>query len=334
MEFLLRIGIDIMGSDSIPHLFFDAVLQTRRYLTKGDSLVVIATRSTVKALKEEYGAHLVHSSEIEFYPVVDEIKMAEEPLKAAHHKKNSSLVTGIRLLKRRYIDALVSAGNTGALVTSATLNLPRFPGIKRPALLAMVPTNNGFVAVLDVGGSVSCKAHHLVQFARMGTLFQRCFNDIAIPRVGLLNIGKEPQKGSLNVRQAYKALQDLATKTGEIHFVGNVEASTVFQGGVDVLVTDGFTGNVFLKTSEGLSSMMLDAMQQSLSDIPIEWQKNTLDSLQHFFNYAGYPGAILCGVERILIKCHGHSSIQAIVSSIKGAITLVNQQFLSKMCMK
>lgn len=329
----MRIGVDLMGSDSSPKVLFAAVLQVCDELDLKDSLVVIATHSVVSELRREYQQLLSESghARIEFHAVFDAIGMAEEPLQAVSHKKGSSLVVGIRLLKKRYLDAFVSAGNTGALIASSTLHLPRLPGVKRPALLVLLPTLKGTVAVLDVGGSVVCKVHHLVQFASMGATFQSCSQGIEIPNVGLLNIGIEPKKGTSAVRQAYQILMEQNAPLSKMNFVGNVEGREVFRGGIDVLVTDGFTGNVLIKTSEGVSSFILEYIYETLKNAPSEQLAQAFQLLKKNFSYAEYPGAIVCGVDGVVIKCHGNASTKAMLNSIRGAIQLVSEQLIAKM---
>jgi phosphate acyltransferase len=338
----LHIGIDLMGGDKPPDVLFEAIIQAAEQLDDSHSLLVIATKSVVNLLSRlELPAlsakqlSVRQRARIEFHVVADAISMGDEPLGAVRRKKGSSLVVGIRLLKKRRIDAFVSCGNTGALVASSTLSLPMLPGVSRPALLAVLPTEKGSVAVIDVGGNVSCKAHHLVQFARLGAAYQRSIQGIECPLVGLLNIGVESKKGTTEVRQAYEILktqcQELAAKgiTPRLHFLGNVEGREVFQGAVDVLVTDGFTGNVLLKTTEGVASFIFNSLQETLKDHSSEIVMNTLSDLQKHFNYAEYPGAIVCGVDGIVVKCHGNSSAKALLSSIRGAITLVKKRVIT-----
>lgn len=330
----MRIGIDLMGGDSPPYDLFDAVLQAAEQLDAAYSLVVIATKSVVDQLSPIL--HPMPSSgkkgKIEFRIVASSIAMADEPLGAFRRKKESSLVVGIRLLKKRQLDAFVSCGNTGALVGGATLSLPMLPGINRPALLATLPTERGSVAVLDVGGNVSCKARHLVQFAYLGAAYQRALQGIETPVVGLLNIGVESRKGTTEVCQAYETLksqcQELADCgiTPRMHFAGNIEGRDVFKGAVDVLVTDGFTGNVLLKTTEGAASFIFNTLKEGLKDKASDALTHALDGLQKQFNYAEYPGAIVCGIDGVVIKAHGSSSAKALFSSIVGAAELVKKR--------
>lgn len=332
----MRIGIDLMGSDSSPHVLFDAVLQAAKQLDASHFLVVIATKSVVdhfspliKAISTN-----VNQAKIEFRIVADSIAMADEPLGAFRRKKESSMVVGIRLMKKGQLDAFVSCGNTGALVGGVTLSLPKLPGISRSALLAMLPTEKGSVAVLDVGGNVSCKARHLVQFAYLGAAYQRALQGIEAPVVGLLNIGVESRKGTTEVCQAYEVLKTQCQNyeamgiPPPMRFVGNIEGRDVFKGTVDVLVTDGFTGNVLLKTTEGAAFFIFDSLKKSIRDKEAEGLVQAVDNLQNQFNYAEYPGAIVCGVDAVIIKAHGSASAKALLSSILGAASLVKKRVI------
>jgi len=318
-----------MGSDRSPHVLFDAVIQSAKQLDPSVELLVITTKECAESFASRVPT--TSAAKIEFYFAPDVINMRDEPLLAVRHKKGSSLVVGVKLLKKKALDAFVTSGNTGALITCATLMLPFFPGIRRPALLALLPTETGSVAVIDVGGNVSCKAHHLVQFAEMGLAFQSCHRGIEKPRIGLLNIGIESKKGTREVQQAYQVLKEKEEQGAPLHFVGNVEGREVFQGKVDLLVTDGFTGNVLLKTSEGVASFILETIKRSLGPPLTHLQEHAFQQLQHHFNYAEHPGAILLGVEGIIIKCHGDATSKALLNSIKGAISFVEKKLVVKL---
>ena len=324
----MRIGVDLMGGDNSPHAIFSAVVQAVECLGPNDSITIIATHRVIQEIK---GQPL--SSKIEFYSVADTIAMGDDPLLSVFRKRGSSIVVGIRLLKKRMLDAFVSAGNSGALIASATIQLPRLPGIKRPALLALLPTVKGSVAILDIGGSVSCRVNHLIQFAYMGAVFQSCHLSIEKPKIALLNIGVEAQKGNSVLRQAYQQLSTefSAALPVSMQFFGNVEGRDVFQGEVDVVVTDGFTGNVLLKTSEGVSSFIFDQLKELVEQGTSDPFKQNLKQLKRDFSYDEYPGAILCGIEGVIVKCHGNSSSKGILNGIKGAMHLVNQGLIAKM---
>ncbi len=320
-----------MGSESSPTILFESVWQAAQKLPT-ITFVVLATKTVIDAIwsQDHLPSQLSRcGARIECHAVSDIIEMHDEPIKAIREKKNSSLVVGLRLLKKHHLNAFISAGNTGALIAGAALSLPLLPGIKRPALLATLPTEKGDVAVLDVGGNVSCKASHLVQFAQMGAAYQRCYQGIERPRVGLLNIGVESKKGTSEVRQAYQLLQALAENPSQrMQFIGNIEGREVFLGQADVLVTDGFTGNVLLKASEGVSFFLLDQLRHVLKDLPAEKQASILHDLRHQFDYEEYSGAIVCGVDCVAVKCHGKSSVKGLFNGIMGAISLVQNGFI------
>lgn len=330
----MRIGIDLMGSDSSPHLLFDAVLQAADRFGSSHSLLVIATQAVINQLSllVDNKQTVRSKASIAFKAAEDSISMGDEPLGAVRRKKGSSMVVGMRLLKKRQIDAFVSCGNTGALITSAAISLSRLPGVVRPALLAILPTEKGPVSILDVGGNMSCKSQHLVQFAYLGSAYQRAIRNIQVPRVGLLNVGSESKKGTKDVRQAYDLLKTSHQAiNGEGHplmeFVGNVEGRDVFSGSVDVLVTDGFTGNVLLKTAEGIATLIFDTLKEK---VPMESMGEVIQQVKKQFNYAEYPGAIVCGVDGIVIKVHGSASAKALLSSIIGAADCVEKKVVER----
>lgn len=298
-----------MGSSASPAVLFDAVVQAASFLDPSDSLVAIG--------REEPSCS--DFEQVEFYCVSDEITMEVDPLWAVRHQKGASLTTGIRLLQEKQIDGFVSAGNTGALIASSALQLRTLPGVSRPALIAALPTEQGSVAVIDVGGNISYKAHHLMEFACMGAAYQRVYEGIEQPTVGLLNIGTESKKGTAKLREAYHLLEQKES----VHFVGNVEGREVFEGKVDVLVTDGFTGNVFLKAAEGVSSFIFTTVKK-------EYPTAVLDTLEKKFHHAEYPGALVCGVEGVVVKCHGDASTKAMLNAIKGAVRAVRQHLVTR----
>lgn len=320
-----------MGSDSPPSQLFQAVLQAASNLDRTFQLVVIATKTYTDQFAVQILKQGPHQASIVFQTVAETIAMTEDPLRAVRRKKEASLTVGMRLLKKKQLSAFVSCGNTGALIASAALSLPMLPGVSRPALLASLPTERGNVAVLDVGGSVACKARYLVQFAYLGAAYQRAVQGIEVPKVGLLNIGSESKKGTEEVRQAYELLKghclDLAAQgmAPRMHFVGNIEGRDIFKGSVDVLVTDGFTGNVLLKTVEGTASFIFNSLVNILKE------SAALNELEKQFNYAEYPGAIICGVEGVLIKTHGNASTKALYSSIIGAANCITKNLIAQL---
>lgn len=319
-----------MGSDRSPIALFQAVELTVKAFPSL-SLAVFVTQAALDEIIAVYSYdYLKRHGTIEFHITPDVIEMHDDPLLAIRHKKHSSIVLGIKLLKRRYLDALVTCGNTGAFIAASTLSLPLLPGVKRPALLATLPTAKGSVAIIDVGGSVSCKAHHLIQFAILGASYQCASKGIEKPRVGLLNIGAESGKGTAELRKAYQLLREM-NENGEIVFAGNIEGREVFQGAVDVLVTDGFTGNVLLKSSEGVSLFLLQKLEKTLRQLLPEQHPSLMPILKQQFDYEEYSGAIVCGVDGVAIKSHGQSSPKTLFRSIEEAIRLLENNLIPQM---
>lgn len=326
----MRIGIDLMGSDSSPHILFEAVLRAADCLKADCKLIVIGTQSVLEGISA-FKPYSKTSSQIIFQEAADMIGMAEEPLKAVRSKKDASLVVGMRLLKKGQIDAFVSCGNTGALIAAAALSIPMLPGIKRPALLANLPTEKGLITTIDVGSTVAVRSSFLVDFARLGAAFQHAVMGIKEPSVGLLNVGVESKKGTMEIRAAYEYLmaEKKSGKTLPMKFVGNIEARDVFKGTIDVLVTDGFTGNVLLKAAEGMSDFIFGTLERKLLGGASEAFSQEFKKLQAQFDYAEYPGALVCGVEGLIIKVHGTGSPKALFNSICAAADYVQKDVIS-----
>lgn len=306
------IGVDLMGSDNAPNVLIDALSSLP--LPDGAELLVIGTPEFEKIARP-----------FRFCAARDVIEMDESPLIALRRKREASLCVGMRLLKEKKIDAFVSAGNTGALVSSAKMILGTLPGILRPALLALMPTKKNPVAVLDVGANVQVKATHLIQFALMGAAYQMT-RGVEKPSVGILNIGSEAVKGTSELRLAYRELQG-AVKA-PFRFAGNIEGKSVFDGDVDVLITDGFTGNVFLKTAEGIASLILDRVHANIPATELKKLQPQINDLQRHLHYAEYPGALLAGVKGIVIKCHGYSTPRGFANGVLGALSLASENFI------
>jgi glycerol-3-phosphate acyltransferase PlsX len=305
-----------MGSDTPPEVLFQAVLQLSEEDVDAD-ITVFATSEVLNEL-----------SWVDKQVAVKEfISMEDDPIFAVRRKKESSMAVGIRILQEKGIDAFVSAGNTGALLLTAKTTLSTLPGIDRPALLTLLPTKGKEIAVLDVGANLTLKSKHILQFAAMGIAYQKS-RGVAHPTVGLLNVGTEAKKGTPQLREAYQKLESLNRDFPT--FLGNIEGKDAFQGDIDVLVTDGFTGNVFLKTAEGIAAFILEDIEGTAKESCSMHLKGLLTQLRSRLHYAEYPGAILCGVDGIVVKCHGDSTPEALMSGVKGAIRLVQHDFLDK----
>jgi len=312
------LGIDLLGEDICSHEY---ILETLQYFYKSIDvsfdLIVFAKQNTISYLEKEVKLFTGSGGrQCALFAVNEVIRVHDDPLHAVRRKKQSSLCLGIRLLKEKKIDAFISTGNTGALITSAKMHLPMLEGLSKAALIALLPTKGGLVAVVDVGANVYCTPQQLVQFAQMGVAYQKSLG-IRNPSVGLLNIGTEEKKGRKEFTEAYTLLRNFPS------FVGNVEGREVFSGNVHVLVTDGFTGNIFLKTSEGMTSFILEIMSSS-SKLLVKEIKKTLYPVECF-------GAVLCGMDGIIMKCHGNAHPKMLTYSLQRAIHLIQNSFLEKL---
>lgn len=299
---VIHIGIDLLGSDTPPSQLLEAVLLSAQNLEGLAKLVV-------------FGKDPIHNSNIIFHQTNEEITMNEDPFLAIRKKKQASLCLGIQFLKEKKLDAFITCGNTGALLTCAHFTLPLLQGIDRSALMTLIPTQKNPVAVLDVGANVVSKVEHLIQFAQMGIAYQKS-RGVKEPKVALLNNGTEENKGTPLQREAFQILKE------KKFFAGNIEGRDVLLGHIDVLITDGFTGNIFLKTLEGAGKYLLTTLEEK--------EPTLASTLRSLFDYAQYPGAILAGIDGIALKCHGNGSKEALSHSIEAAYNLIKQNFIEK----
>ncbi len=321
------IGIDLMGGDFPPETLFENLLDFFRERPQKVRLVFYLPQALIDQLKPLSKKNLPDDLEISFVEAKEVIQMEDDPLLAIRSKKNASIPLGIQDLSKKKLNAFVSLGNTGALIGASKVTLKTLEGIQRPALLALLPTKIRPLAVLDVGANVSCSAKHLTQFALMGVAYQKCLG-IENPKVGLLNIGSEKRKGRSELVQAYQQLQQLNEENPSKPFLGNIEGKEAFLGHVNVLVTEGFSGNIFLKTAEGMTAYILERILDEGLD---KHKESSFSSLARDLNYAEYPGALICGINSVVIKCHGYSNGKALYSSILGAINLVSTGFIEKL---
>jgi glycerol-3-phosphate acyltransferase PlsX len=323
-----------MGGDTSAALLFSGVLEAAKKLAgRPVSLVAYAIKDQLPELIRMRDQALVSEGLVSFHEAEEEITMEDTPVQAIRRKKNSSMLLGLQDLAQEKLQAFISTGNTGALVGGSILLLGKLPNIHRPALMALLPTPGGGTAVLDVGGIVEPKVEYLVQYAKMGAAYQQCRLGISEPIVGLLNIGTESKKGTGPAREAYQLLEQACAESvsPKMSFKGNVEGKELFTGVVHVLVTDGFTGNVFLKTIEGVSSCILDQLKNMFElggGLLFEWLFSKFTKL---ISYDEYPGALVAGVDRIVIKCHGYSSPKAMSSAVLGAANLVEKDLIAQL---
>jgi len=306
------IALDAMGGDRAPAEPVGGALLACRELGLQVALV-----GPVELLREELARHGPTPSGIDLVEASETIGMDESPAQAVRQKKKASINVAAGLVKRGHADALVSAGNTGAVMASALLNLGRVPGIERPAIGAMAPYNATGVLVLDVGANADCKPSYLEQFAQMGAVYMEKVYGVERPRVGLMNIGEEVTKGNELTQEVYERLQK-----SQLNFVGNVEPDRLHLGAADVVVTDGFSGNVAVKAAEGvadfifheLRAAIMSRMQYRLAALVL---RPALLQLRRKMDYGEYGGAPLLGVNGVVIITHGRADANAIKNSLR-----------------
>jgi glycerol-3-phosphate acyltransferase PlsX len=323
----MRIAIDAMGGDDAPATIVDGALVAARRLQVGLLLVGDAGRIRRELARHPGAAAL----DVEVLDTPECIEMAEPAASALRRKRRASIRLAAEAVRDGRAAAIFSAGNTGATVMAAIATFPRLPAIDRPALATLIPTKQNPAVLLDSGASVECRPQHLVQFALMGSAYARIALACDRPRVGLLSIGEEEGKGNELTREAHQLL-----KTAAVHFVGNVEGRHVYAGDVDVIVCDGFTGNITLKISEGLVDAvetLLHAELQSTFGAQIGY----LLSAQAFrrfrkrVDYAEYGGAPLLGIDAICIVGHGRSSPKAVRNAVTMAARAVQEGLIAKL---
>ncbi len=312
---MVKIAIDAMGGDTAPHTeVLGAVQAAQEYEVE----VILVGRED--RIKEELKKHKANDLPIETVHASETISMDEAVSSALRRKKDSSMRVAAKLVRDGRAAGVVSAGNTGACMAITKLVVGTLSMVDRPALAAIMPTAKGRpVILLDVGANVDCKPGHLFQFAIMGEIFSRSIMGNARPKVGLLSIGEEEMKGNDLTKEAFRLL-----KTAPFSFLGNVEGRDVFKGDVDVIVCDGFIGNVALKLSEGLTEMITVLLKKDLSrhfssQIGALLSRKAFQSFKTRVDYSEYGGAPLLGVKGVAIICHGRSTPKAIKNAIRMA---------------
>ena len=322
----MKIAIDAMGGDYAPEqIVFGSVRAAKKY---GCEIVLVGDEQKIrKVLEEEQGwqdlkISVHHASEV--------IEMGEHPGAAIRRKKDASVVVDTRLVKDGVCDAVLSAGSTGAAAASALLVLGRIKGIDRPTIATPMPTPRGVTLLLDSGANVDSKPRHLVQSALMGSIYSQYIFDMEKPRVGLLNIGEEETKGNEQALATYPLLQQMTT----INFIGNVEGRDIPKGNVDVVICDGFVGNVVLKFAEGLAKTLMKLIKETIKDggflakLGALLVMPALKKLGKRLDVTEYGGAPLLGVDGCCIICHGSSNAKSICSAIGVANEYVNNNVL------
>lgn len=317
----MKIIVDAMGGDNAPLEIVKGALQGRARW--GVDIVLTGDAAQILRALEECGEKTVPQG-VEIANATQTVEMCDDPATVFRHKKDTSMGVGLTMLRDGKADALVSAGSTGALLTGATLITKRVRGIRRAAMAPVIPTTTGRAVLIDCGANAECTPEYLVQFAYLGNFYAKRVLGIGTPRVGLLNIGAEDSKGTDLQKQTLVRLRE-ADATGHLHFIGNIEAKEAIKGGCDVIVTDGFSGNIMLKSIEGVGSFAGSALKTM-------FKKNLLTKLAALLVMPGLNafkdrldpnkvgGTAFIGISKPVIKAHGASNAEAIENAIGQAI--------------
>lgn len=309
----MRIAIDAMGGDNAPYeIVVGAVDAVSKY---SDVTVVLVGKET--EINKIIDEKTKDRSRIEVVNATEVIEFDESPTKAIRGKKDSSMVVALKLLKEKQVDAFLSAGSTGAILVGGLFVVGRIKGIDRPALTGFFPNPKGYTVLLDIGANADCKARNILEFGVMGSLYAKNVLGIDNPSVGLLNNGTEEGKGNDLTKESFALMKE----SSHINFYGNIEGRDMPEGTVDVAVTDGFTGNIVLKTTEGVASTIMKMMKEAIMSstkgkIAGAMIKNDLKALKDGFSADAIGGAPFLGVDGVVLKAHGNSKAIAITNAI------------------
>ena len=318
----MRIGIDAMGGDHAPAEEVKGALAAQELIGEDDRLVLVGDEQVITDQLNGYDGcpdkiEIRHASQV--------ISMNESPVEALRGKPDSSIAVLAQMHHDGEIDACISAGNTGAFVAAAQMRLRRLDGVHRPGISIVTPTSHGPVAVCDVGANINCRPQHLHQYGVMASVYVQTICGVEKPRVGLLSIGAEAAKGNELVKQTRELLEN----DKALHFIGNVEGRDLFNGACDVIVCEGFVGNVVLKVMEGMiEGIIKSVMADMFSTMPehVEAIKKSAGTIAQKYDFNEYGGAPLLGVSGICIICHGASDFRAIKNAVRVAVDFSKHQ--------
>lgn len=327
--------LDAMGGDNAPDATIKGAVKAIDQIKA--KLILIGNEDIIKSkIKEFYNKDISEISDrLEIRNATETIEMEDIPTQAIKRKKDSSMVVGFNMLKTGEGDVFISAGNSGALLTGATLLVGRIKGVDRPALAGILPAYKSRLVLMDCGSNTNCKSINLLQFAQMSSIYLKTTLGVENPRVGLLNIGTEETKGNELTKESYKLLKEKSEELG-INFIGNVEGRDAFSGSVDIVVTDGFTGNIFLKAVEGLGKFVKRSLTESLkknilSKIAALPSLPAIKRFSKTVDYKEYGGALFLGVNKPVVKAHGSSDEKLFEFTIKQAEQFVENKAVDKL---
>ncbi|MEI6614171.1 MAG: phosphate acyltransferase PlsX [Chrysiogenales bacterium] len=331
---IIKIAVDAMGGDHAPAIVIEGVVDYIRENQRDEGYKIVLVGKEKEINKELKKYKNFRLDRLEIVDALEEISMKEHFLSYWRKREETSIKKAIDLVQNNQAKAMVSAGNTGAVMALAKTVLGAIKNIDRPALAIMIPTLKGNSLLLDVGANTDSKPHNLVQFALMGKVYLENIFGIKNPRIGLMNIGEEEAKGNELTKTTHNLLKQL-----DINFVGNVEGRDVYLGEADLIVTDGFTGNVALKVSEGVVDAMLSMLKREImsnvfSKIGFFFLKRSLKRIKKKLDYAEYGGALLLGVNGIVIIGHGGSNAKAIKNAVYLSYKFISQKVLQKISLE
>ncbi len=319
---MIRVALDAMGSELAPRTEVEGVALALRELPPGFRVQLVGQSAAIEA--ELAAQPDLDRGRVEVVEAPEVIGMAEKPLQAVRRKRKSSLVVGLGLVSTARSDAFISAGNTGAMLAASTVLLGLYDGVERATVGALLPTVEGPVLMLDAGANVECSARELVGFAHLGSVYMRDIMSRPSPKVGLLNVGEEEEKGTAVVREGHRLLK----QDSRLNYLGNIEGRDILgghpkHGRLDVVVCDGFVGNIVLKFYESVMLLIRHLAEEGAPDM---WQRKEIRAAFRMLDYSQYGGAPLLGVKGVSIICHGSSNANAIRHAIRVAVQSVEVQ--------
>lgn len=328
MEKEIIVAVDAMGGDNAPEEIIKGAVNAANCFP-----VTIILVGQENVLKEVLAKHNYDDKKIQIVHASEVITTEEAPTTAIRRKKDSSIVVGLNLVKEKKAHAFVSAGSTGALLTGALFIVGRIKGVERPVLGTCLPTKKGFTFLVDSGANVDCKAKYLEQFAKMSSVYIENMFGIQKPKVGIVNIGAEKEKGNSLTKEAYELLEN-----ADINFIGNIEPRDIPSGDADIIVCDGFVGNTILKLSEGLSMTLLGIIKNEITQGAYKLAalalKKPFQNIKQRFDADEVGGAPFLGLQSLVVKAHGSSNAKAIQNAIKQCIHFVEADVVGKISQK
>ncbi|MCD8239414.1 MAG: phosphate acyltransferase PlsX [Clostridiales bacterium] len=321
----VKIAVDCMGGDNAPG---DIVKGCVNALKSDNDILVLVGRE--EAIKTELNKYKYDEKRIEVVCADEVIENDEVPTSAIRRKKNSSMVVGLNLVKDGKADAFISAGNTGALLTGATVIVGRIKGVERPCLATLIPTEKGPSLLMDVGANTDCKPNYIVQFAKMGSVYYENILGVKNPKVGIVNIGIEEEKGNTVTKEAHQLLKET-----DLNFIGNAEARDLLTHAADVYVCDGFVGNIILKFGEGMAFTLFRLIKKALlstllGKIGAALSIKNLKGLMKEMDYSEVGVAPFLGLNSLVVKAHGASDAKAVVGAVNQCRTFIKNDIVNK----